>query len=37
VRAGFEHARELAEAQHHAALLLGHQDEAVEGQPQHQR
>jgi hypothetical protein len=34
VRAGLQNARELAEAQHHAALLLGHQHEAVEGQPQ---
>src|SRR3546814_4896428 len=37
VRAGLEDPRELAEAQHHAAFLLGDQHETVEGQPQHQR
>ena len=34
VRAGLQHAGELAEAQHDAALLLGHQHEGVEGEPQ---
>jgi hypothetical protein len=36
VRAGLHHPRQLAEAQYHAALLLGDQHEAVERQPQHQ-
>src|SRR3546814_1848394 len=36
-RSGLEDPRELAEAQHHAAFLLGDQHETVEGQPQHQR
>ena len=34
VRAGLQHAGELAEAQHDAALLFGHQHEAVEDEPQ---
>src|SRR3546814_13811032 len=37
VRAGLEDPRELAEAQHHVALLLGDQHETVEGPPQHPR
>jgi hypothetical protein len=36
MRAGLHHPLELAETQHHAALLFGHQHEAVERQPQAQ-
>src|SRR5690606_1164327 len=37
VGARLHHAGDLAEAQHHAALLFADQHEAVENQPHHQR